>query len=194
MTENKWGDTFYYDETSPSCLRWARDSYSGRSNGKLQVAEGHVAGSPNDNGQWEVYAEGRLQQTHRIVYEIWNGPIPEGKIIDHIDGNRSNNKIGNLRVVDHVRNARNRKKSDKNSSGFTGVYWTETISKNGFRNLYAVGFVQGLNGYKKTSKHFPVSKLGLLEAFAAACKWRLEQITKLNEQGAGYTEDHGVRQ
>lgn len=36
---------------------------------------------------------------HRILYETFNGPIPEGMFIDHIDGNRSNNSLSNLRLV-----------------------------------------------------------------------------------------------
>ena len=36
---------------------------------------------------------------HKVLYETFNGPIPEGMLVDHIDGNRSNNALYNLRLV-----------------------------------------------------------------------------------------------
>ena len=36
---------------------------------------------------------------HRFVWEYFNGPVDEGLVIDHIDGDRSNNRLSNLRVV-----------------------------------------------------------------------------------------------
>ena len=38
-------------------------------------------------------------QAHRLIYEKIVGPIPEGCVIDHIDGNGLNNQISNLRAV-----------------------------------------------------------------------------------------------
>lgn len=36
---------------------------------------------------------------HKVLYETFNGPIPEGMLVDHIDGNRSNNALSNLHLV-----------------------------------------------------------------------------------------------
>lgn len=36
---------------------------------------------------------------HRILYETFIGQIPEGMLVDHIDGNRLNNSLSNLRLV-----------------------------------------------------------------------------------------------
>jgi len=41
---------------------------------------------------------------HRLVYETFGGKITEGREIDHIDGNRHNNDITNLRAVTRSEN------------------------------------------------------------------------------------------
>jgi hypothetical protein len=60
-------------------------------------------------------------KSHRVVWAIVNGVWPKNQI-DHIDGNRSNNKIDNLREVTNLENHRNMKKSCSNGSGYMGVY------------------------------------------------------------------------
>jgi len=41
---------------------------------------------------------------HRLVYEAFAGKIPEGLEIDHIDGNKSNNNLTNLRAINRSQN------------------------------------------------------------------------------------------
>lgn len=41
---------------------------------------------------------------HRLVYEAFNGSIPKGFEIDHIDGIRDNNRLENLRLLTHKEN------------------------------------------------------------------------------------------
>jgi hypothetical protein len=53
--------------------------------------------------------EGKTKQrlwrrAHRLVYEAFGGKIGEGREIDHIDGNKHNNDITNLRVVTRSQN------------------------------------------------------------------------------------------
>lgn len=57
---------------------------------------------------------------HRLIYESVYGPIESG-FIDHIDRNRLNNKITNLRKVNALQNALNKGKTDKNTTGYIGV-------------------------------------------------------------------------
>ena len=59
----------------------------------------------------------RLQ---RLVF-LLEGVDIQGKLIDHIDGNRKNNKRNNLRVVNHMENGYNRKKGSNNTSGYKGI-------------------------------------------------------------------------
>lgn len=46
---------------------------------------------------------------HRAAWIYIHGEIPGGMVIDHLDGNGLNNRIGNLRVVTKAINQRNRK-------------------------------------------------------------------------------------
>lgn len=57
---------------------------------------------------------------HRIVWKMHYGFDPLE--IDHIDGNKSNNIITNLRSVTGVENCKNCKMKNTNTSGITGVY------------------------------------------------------------------------
>lgn len=67
---------------------------------------------------------------HRIVWEAANGPIPKGMVIDHINGNRSDNRIVNLRMVTHAENMQNVFKARAgNASGIKGVTWAKANKK-----------------------------------------------------------------
>ena len=46
-------------------------------------------------------------RVHRLVYQAFIGDIPNGMVIDHIDGDRNNNNINNLRCVTSSENKRN---------------------------------------------------------------------------------------
>lgn len=76
---------------------------------------------------------------HRIIWEMFNGAIPEGKEIDHINGVKSDNRIENLRLCDRHINCKNAAKRRDNSSGVTGVSktyngkWVVQIQYNGDR-------------------------------------------------------------
>src|SRR5574343_1477154 len=49
-------------------------------------------------------AGGTHKRVHRLVYEAFNGPIPAGLQINHIDGNKKNNAISNLEAVTQSEN------------------------------------------------------------------------------------------
>lgn len=55
---------------------------------------------------------------HRMVF----GPIQDGMLVDHINGNTLDNRKVNLRLCDRSQNAFNRGKAKNNTSGFKGVY------------------------------------------------------------------------
>lgn len=57
---------------------------------------------------WDYEANKNVsKRLHRLVWETFNGEIPEGMQIDHIDGNKENNALNNLRCVDAKTNSNN---------------------------------------------------------------------------------------
>jgi hypothetical protein len=58
---------------------------------------------------------------HRVAYFIHHGSIDPSLTIDHIDGNSSNNRIANLRLVTQEVNLQNRKLYKNNKTGQIGV-------------------------------------------------------------------------
>lgn len=78
-----------------------------------------------------------IYRAHRVIWAMETGAWPVGDI-DHIDHNRTNNKIANLRDVSKSANSKNQKPRGVTKSGVTGVYknkdtgrWYAQISING---------------------------------------------------------------
>lgn len=64
---------------------------------------------------------------HRLVFIYHHGYFP--KIVDHIDNNRENNSIDNLRETTQQMNCLNRVTHKNNKSGCKNVYWEKTVKK-----------------------------------------------------------------
>lgn len=79
------------------------------------------AGYFNNFGTLIIKYNGMVFIGYRIIWALINGEWPDDEI-DHIDGDRTNNKIENLRSVTHSINMRNRKLHKNNKSGICGVY------------------------------------------------------------------------
>ena len=66
---------------------------------------------------------------HRFIWECYNGEIPDGLMIDHIDSNKLNNDIVNLRLVNIALNNQNRVKRKGCTSRYRGVVWDKDRRK-----------------------------------------------------------------
>ena len=67
-----------------------------------------------------VSVDGKIQALHRMIY-LWNhGYLP--KTLDHVDGDRANNKIENLREATQQQNCLNRKHRLTSKSPYKNVY------------------------------------------------------------------------
>lgn len=83
---------------------------------------GDLAGSATKDGAVRIKIDGRLYLAHRLAWLYFYGDWPE-RCIDHINRDRSDNRISNLRLASRVENGQNSNVQKNNKSGVTGVYW-----------------------------------------------------------------------
>lgn len=93
------------------------------------VKVGAVAGSKMNRGYLVVSVGGKRVLAHRIAWLLANGPIPKDKEIDHINHNRLDNRLINLRLVTRTSNLRNQSRYKNNTSGVTGVSYDKNSGK-----------------------------------------------------------------
>ena len=83
--------------------------------------------SPDGNG----YLHGTIFDVkhfaHRLVWAMQTGEWPSGDI-DHINGNRHENRWANLRSVTRQENRKNAAIPSNNKSGVLGVFWSKRDS------------------------------------------------------------------
>ena len=90
---------------------------------------GRVAGCKDSNSDYRVIKMfGRHHFEHRVVWVLLTGAWPT-KMVDHRNGVPGDNRAINLREASLCENARNAKKSCRNTSGVKGVSWDRRKGK-----------------------------------------------------------------
>jgi hypothetical protein len=146
-----WNQLFSYDEATGSIIWKPRIGtpkmvaafnrrFAGKIAGTKAYAKAGKAGSPRGI---TVTVRGlglRGEYAHRIVWEMGNGPIPEGMVIDHINGNAFDNRLSNLRLATHAQNLQNMRTRPASKSQLKGVrfdkargLWSAELRANGQR-------------------------------------------------------------
>lgn len=117
--------------------------------------------------------EGKYRRAHRVIWQIVHSvTLTPDQQIDHINGDRADNRITNLRVVSNKQNHRNTKLFSNNTSGAHGVVWSKQKQR-------------WLARIRQGSKQVHLgSFLDKSEAIAVRAKAQLER---------GFHPNHGVR-
>jgi hypothetical protein len=88
-----------------------------------RIKKGQEAGTITESGYRRIMIEGKPYFAHRLAWLYMFGSFP--KQIDHINANRSDNIITNLRESNCTQNARNGRRYNNNTSGANGVKITD---------------------------------------------------------------------
>lgn len=136
--------------------------------GRSRTVAGTVAGSLVSSGYLTVMIDRKRHNLHRLAFVYMLGRHPP-EFVDHINGQKTDNRWINLRAASAVENARNQKRSCKNSSGISGVSWDS-------RGLWrSFGYLAG--------KQITLGRY--------SSKFEAAAARKSFENSLGYHENHG---
>ena len=93
-------------------------------------------GTPQSDGYLQTMLDGKMVCIHKLIYEFVHGPIPKHLVIDHINRDKQDNRIANLRLVTPSNNSHNRGVRKDSSTGVKGVVYEKFAKK--FRGYICV--------------------------------------------------------
>lgn len=160
ITQARLKELLHYDPETGVFIRKAKQS---------NQMEGAIAGGEDGSGYLRIRIDGKKYKSHRLAWLYMFGILPANKT-DHINQNRSDNRICNLREVTDGDNSKNASRRSDNRSGITGVYWS------GVNQKWAVQIND--NGEQKF--------LGRYESLLDAAAVRIKANSRYN-----YHENHG---
>lgn len=125
------------------------------------INKGAEAGGVNGSTGYRIIGIGdKRYRAHRLIFKMFHNKEPE--CLDHIDQDRLNNRIENLRAITYAQNLHNRGNPKNNTSGVKGVCWDKRSNRWDARIM--VGCIR--------------IKLGYKEDFSEACQLRKEAEIK----------------
>jgi len=86
--------------------------------------KGSPAGHLKSNGYITIQVDGKSYYAHRLVFLWMTGEFPSGQHVDHVNGNKSDNRFSNLRDVSVSANLHNQR-----GSKVKGYYWAKYHKK-----------------------------------------------------------------
>lgn len=126
-----------------------------------QYLVGQEVGSIHKTGYRHVTWMGKIHKVHRLIFLLEHGYLP--KEIDHINGDRADNRIENLRAANRSENQCNRGALASNTSGHPGVSWHKKSSS------WAVRLMK--NGKTRALGYFKDLELAALVSAEARAKF-----------------------
>lgn len=120
LTQARLKEVLYYNPDEGIFIRRINTS---------NTFKGDVAGGPSDSkGYCRISIEGQRYLSHRIAWLYIHGYFPEHDI-DHINRDKQDNRLVNLREVTRAANLRNAGNPKDNTSGVKGVRWFSRTNK-----------------------------------------------------------------
>jgi hypothetical protein len=113
-------------------VKWYESIYEVSNEGNIRsVKSGNILkGFTNPRGYTQINLFNGIERTyyvHKLVAEAFLEKV-EGKTeIDHINNDKSNNNVSNLRYCTHQENCRNKRMMSNNTSGVKGVNWDKDV-------------------------------------------------------------------
>ncbi len=143
----------------------------------LRPEVGEEVGYCNGIGYLKLRVKGRKFSIHHIVWFLTRGSWPE-KPLDHIDGDRGNNRPDNLRLVSTKENNRGyRKPQQGTTSKYRGVSYSKKYDK------YNAGSEGTYSGRYKTEEEAAIARsLYVYEELG----WPWETLDEIGKWAVGY--------
>jgi len=119
---------------------------------RSQIAVGAPAGYMTIRGYINIRVDGKMYKAHRLIYLYHYGFMPD--MLDHIDCDKTNNCIENLRPCTKSENGMNR---------------ADSYAKTGLRNVYLRGDKYQVH-LKKSGKNYYIGTFSCLDHAKSAAK------------------------
>lgn len=150
ITRERLAELLHYDPLTGLFIRKVRTSN--------RIKVGDVAGCVNPEGYVQISVDGKPFLAHRLAWLYVHKEWPQN-LIDHVNGDKKDNRIANLRAANNTQNMHNAPYGSKSKTGIKGIHCWNTI-RGGKEYSYWVASVR-LGKGKRKIKHFPQTEDGL---------------------------------